>query len=215
MLPTNRVPLAVKLLYTIWMLVWVPVYWVENGPSNFLWLCDFANFVLLGALWLESPLLATSQLAGIFVIQLVWAIDYFGALLLGFHPVGGTEYMFDPSEPLWLRALSLFHLWTVPFLAWLVRRVGYDARGWKLESVVALVLFPLGQLVGTPEQNLNWMWRPFGVEQVWMPPLVFAFVAVPLASVLLFLPGDRVARRIARQPGSTAPESDATSGVPE
>lgn len=202
-MPPPRVPLAVKVGYTAWMAVWVPVYWVANGPSNFLWICDFANFALLAALWLESPLLASSQLAGILVIQIVWAIDYLGALLLGAHPIGGTEYMFDAAEPLWLRALSLFHLWTVPFLVWLVRRVGYDPRAWRLETAIAFVLFPLGQWVGTPEQNLNWMWRPFGIEQTLLPPLLFAFVAVPIAALLLFLPGDRFARAVVRSTETT------------
>ncbi len=190
----NRIPLAVKLLYTAWMVVWVPVYWQQNGPANFLWLCDFANWVLLGAIWIESPLLASSQLSGVFLIQVVWAVDFTSALLFRFHPVGGTEYMFDPAKPLWLRSLSLFHLWTIPLLIWLVRRVGYDRRGWKLQTAIAGVLFPLGVLAGTREQNLNWMFAPFGLPQTLLEPLVFAFVAVPLAAALLFLPGDWIAR---------------------
>lgn len=190
----SRIPLAAKLLYTAWMVVWVPVYWQQNGPANFLWLCDFANWVLLGAIWIESPLLASSQLSGVFLIQVVWAVDFTSGLLFRFHPVGGTEYMFDPAKPLWLRSLSLFHLWTIPLLIWLVRRVGYDRRGWKLQTAIAGVLFPLGVLAGTPEQNLNWMFAPFGVPQTLLEPLVFAFVAVPLAAALLFLPGDWIAR---------------------
>ena len=192
----SRIPLAAKVGYTLWMAVWVPVYWHQNGPSNFLWICDFANWVVFLAIWIESALLLSSQLAGIFLIQLVWAVDYFGALLTGVHPVGGTEYMFDPEKPLWLRGLSLFHLWTIPLLIWLVRRVGYDRRGWWVQTAIAGVLFPLGVLVGTREQNLNWMIAPFGLTQTALDPLVFAFVAVPVATLLLFLPGDWIARRL-------------------
>jgi len=191
----NRIPISAKVLYTLWMAVWVPVYWQHNGPSNFLWICDFANWVLFAAILLESALLCSAQLAGVFLIQLVWAVDFTGGLLLGRHPVGGTEYMFDPAQPLWLRGLSLFHLWTVPLLVWLVRQVGYDRRGWRLQTAIAGVLFPLGVLAGTPEQNLNWMYAPFGLPQTVLDPLLFAFVAVPIATVLLFLPGDWIARR--------------------
>ncbi len=197
-----RVPLAAKLSFTLWMVIWVPVYWTQNGPSNFLWICDFANFVTLVAIWSESALLVSSQLAGVFVIQLVWAVDFLGRLLFGAHPVGGTEYMFDAASPWWLRMLSLFHLWMVPLLVWLMRRVGHDRRGVRLETLVALVLFPLGQQLGTPEQNLNWMWFPFGVEQTLLPPLLFAFAAVPIATILLFLPGDLLARRLFARPGA-------------
>ena len=197
----RTVPLAAKLLFTLWMLVWVPAYWVENGLANFLWICDFANFMLLAALWSESALLATSQLAGVLVIQTIWAVDFFGRLLLGSHLIGGTEYMFDASEPLWLRGLSLFHLWMVPLLVWLIRRTGFERRGWRLEAGIALVLFPAGQWLGTREQNLNWMWTPFGVEQVWLPPLLYALLAVGLATLLLFIPGSLVARRISLSAG--------------
>jgi hypothetical protein len=192
----DGVPLVVKVAYSLWMAVWVPVYWVHNGPSNFLWICDFANLVTLVAIWSESALLVSSQLAGIFLIQVLWAVDFFGRLLTGSHLLGGTEYMFDASSPVWLRLLSLFHLWTVPLLAWLMRRVGHDRRGVLLESLVALVLFPLGQQLGSVEQNLNWMWLPLGVEQTLLPPLLFAFASVPVAALLLFVPGDRLARRL-------------------
>jgi hypothetical protein len=192
--PPPRVPLAAKLLFTLWVGVWVPVYWYANGPANFLWLCDFANFATLWAFWRESALVASSQLVGVLFIQVVWALDFFGRLLLGEHPIGGTEYMFDVATPLWIRLFSLFHLWSVPVLFWLVRRVGYDARGWKLQSALALVLFPLGQQIGTKEQNLNWMWAPFGIEQTLLPPLVFVAVAWPIAALVLFYGGHLAVR---------------------
>ena len=74
--------------------------------------------------------------------------------------------------------------------------VGYDRRGWRLQTAIAGVLFPLGVLAGTPEQNLNWMYAPFGLPQTVLDPVLFAIVAVPLAAVLLFLPGDWIARRL-------------------
>ncbi len=201
-MPTSRIPLAVKLVYTLWIVVWVPVYWRHNGAANFLWICDFANLVTLAAIWLESALLVSSQLVGILFIQLIWAIDYLGRLAFGAHPIGGTEYMFDPGTPIWLRAFSLFHLWMVPLLVWLAGRLGHDRRGWRLESAIALLLFPLGQQVGSVEQNLNWMWAPFGVEQTLLSPVAFALVSVPIVTLLLFVPADLLAARLLpRAPG--------------
>ena len=94
----GRVPLWLKLAWSLWMAVWIPVYWLQHGPANFLWLCDVANFVIAAALWLESPLLMSSQAVGVLAIQLAWATDFLGRLILGVHPLGGTEYMFDPGE---------------------------------------------------------------------------------------------------------------------
>ena len=190
-----RLPLAVQLGYTAWMVVWVPIYWRANGWTNFLWLCDFANFAILAAVWSESALLVSAQLAGVLVIQALWAVDFFGRLLTGTHLVGGTEYMFDPTTPVWLRALSLFHLWTVPLLIWLGRRLGHDPRGWRLQSLLAVPLLLLGQQLGTREQNINWMWAPFGVPQTWLPPVAFALLSTVPVALLLFLPADLLARR--------------------
>lgn len=184
-----------RVAYTGWMAIWVPVYWLENGPANFLWICDFANFVLLAALWTGSALLATSQLVGVLFIQVIWAADFLGRLATGAHPIGGTEYMFDAATPLGLRALSLFHLWTVPLLLWLVARTGHDRRGWRLQAAIVALLLPAGQQLGSREQNLNWMWAPFGVEQTLLPPLAFVAVSIPIVVVVLVLPADLLVRR--------------------
>jgi hypothetical protein len=194
--PNQRsVPLFVKIAYTLWMAVWAPVYWVHNGPANFLWICDFANFVTLPAIWRESRLLLSSQLVGIAAIQLIWSADYFGRLLLGRPTLGATEYMFDPASPLWLRGLSLFHLWMTPLLYWLCRRLGYDRRGVWLQTAFTALLLALSLLAASPDKNLNWMWAPFGIRQRWLPPALFAGVATLILACVVYLPTDWLLRR--------------------
>lgn len=183
----GAIPLWLKVLYTLWALVWVPVYWVESGPANFLWLCDIANFVVLAALWLESPLLFSSQAVSVLIIQAAWWIDWLGRLLLGRHPIGGTEYMFDPAEPIIVKLLSTFHLFMPPLLLWAIWRLGYDRRGWKLQTAIAWVVLPLS-LLPDPARNLNWVRRPFGIEQVWMPSAAWAVLCMALYPLLLYLP---------------------------
>src|SRR5262245_50996511 len=103
----SAIPLAVQILFTLWVAMWLPLYWRHYGPLNEVWLCDFANLVTLVAIWLESPVLLSSQLVAVAIPQIGWTLDWLGRLALGFHPIGGTEYMFDASKPAWLRALSL------------------------------------------------------------------------------------------------------------
>jgi hypothetical protein len=192
------VPLALKLAYTGWMAVWIPIYWVHNGPANFLWLCDTANLILLPALWLESALLVSSQAVGVLLVQLLWAIDFLGALATGSHLIGGTEYMFDPTSPLWLRSLSLFHLAMPPLLIWGVWRLGYDRRGFRLETVLVwgLVLASLG---ADPERNLNWVWEPFGRAQTLVPHGVYLAVLLAAYPLVVFLPTHLALKRWARR----------------
>jgi hypothetical protein len=180
------------------MAVWIPIYWVHNGPANFLWLCDTANLILLPALWLESALLVSSQAVGVLLVQLLWAIDFLGALATGSHLIGGTEYMFDDASPLWLRSLSLFHLAMPPLLLWGVRRLGYDRRGFRLETVLVwgLVLASLG---ADPERNLNWVWEPFGRPQTLVPHGVYLVVLLAAYPLVVFLPTHLALKRWARR----------------
>ena len=194
----NRLPLWLKVSYLAWMVVWLPVYWTHHGPVNLLWLCDVTNFFIAMALVMESPLLFSSQAVGVLLIQVAWMMDFFGRLILGQHVIGGTEYMFEAAEPLWLRAMSLFHIFVPVLLIWAIWRLGYDKRGWKLESVLIWLILPLSYLAASPEKNLNWLWSPFGVEQTLVPPgyyLLFCMFAYP---AVLFWPTHRALLKWAR-----------------
>lgn len=188
-MPTRPpIPLWLKILYTAWMLVWIPLYWQHNGPGNFLWFCDLANFIVGAALWAESSLLFSSQAVGVLLVQIVWVVDLFGRLLVGVHPIGGTEYMFDAAEPLGLRLLSLFHLTMPPLLLWALARLGYDRRAFKLQTALAWVALPLSFWLTPPADNINWVWGPFGNVQSLLPAPLYLAACLLLYPALLFFP---------------------------
>lgn len=191
----GRIPLSLKLIYTAWMAVWIPVYWLHAGPENFLWLCDVANLLVGVALWLESPLLMSAQAVGVLFVQIVWCGDYFGRLILGFHPIGGTEYMFDEAKPLYLRLFSLFHAVMPPLLLWAVKRLGYDRRGWKLQTAITWVLLPATWLLIGPDRNINWVWKPFDKPQELLSPPLYLLALCFLYPLLLYLPTHLILRR--------------------
>lgn len=194
----QRLPLGLKIGYTIFMIVWIPSYWIFYGPANFLWLCDIANLILLVAIWRDSALLVSSQAVSVLLIQIAWVIDYGTALAAGVHLIGGTEYMFDVNKPLWLRALSLFHIAIPPLLLWSLRRLGYDRRGWKLQTAIAWVVLPLSYVFGNPGSNLNWLWYLFGWKQDLVSPLQFLPVAMLLYPLVLYLPSHALLRWLYR-----------------
>src|SRR5262249_30100773 len=150
-----RVPLWLKLLWTVWVALWIPYYWNYYGAQNFLWFCDLANFFILAGLWLESPLIFSWQATALLLFQTLYAIDLLGAFFTRKHVIGGTEYMFDPGVPLFVRLLSLFHVVTPPLLLWAIWRLGYDARGWKLQTLTAWIVVPVCYF-WRPQFDINW-----------------------------------------------------------
>jgi hypothetical protein len=131
-----KIPLAAKVAIAAFLAVLVPVYLHTYGPTNFLWFCDAALILTAAGIWLESPLLVSMCAVGILLPQCLWLAD-FGVNLLGFHFLNLTSYMFDPTLPMFTRALSLFHGWLPILLVWLLFRLGYDERALLAWAVMA------------------------------------------------------------------------------
>ena len=177
-----RVPLWLKIAWTVWLVIWAPVYWRQYGAQNFLYYCDIGNVLIGIGLWLESALILSWAACGLLIFQSLYTIDLAGALLFGKHCIGGTEYMFDPNLPLFVRLLSLFHVVTPPLLLWAICRVGYDALGWKVQTLMTWVVVPTNYF-WRPEFDVNWARGPFFHEQNFVPGwayLMFYLVVVPV-----------------------------------
>jgi len=205
---TKRIPLTLKLVFTTFMAVLVPVYWSHYGPTNFLYFCDLALFLTLAAMWLESRLLASMAAVGIILPQLVLWCGDFAAHLVGLKFIGMTDYMFDAHRSLFLRSLSLFHGWLPFLLLFLVIRLGYDRRALFAWTGVAwgAMLFSYFCLP-TPGAKLANPLAPVNVDyvygfsdtavQTWLPEwawLTFLLVALP---VLVYLPTHFVLGKLA------------------
>jgi hypothetical protein len=177
----SRIRIALKILWTAWLLVWVPVYWRQYGAQNFLFFCDIGNVLIAIALWSENRLILSWQAVSLLVFQSLYAVDLIGAFVSGHHFVGGTEYMFDPHISLLVRLLGLYHLVVPPLLLWAVRRLGCDPGAWKWATLELWIVLPINYF-WRAQFNVNWA-RGLGHEQHVMPSwlyLVGYLIVVPL-----------------------------------
>jgi hypothetical protein len=184
----DLVPVWIKLAYTLFLCVLVPVYWLHWGPRNFLWFSDIALIVTAVALWRESSLLAGMMTLAIALPELAWNVDFFGRLLTGRSFLGLAGYMFDTTKPLGLRALSLFHVVLPVVLVWLVHRLGYDRRAWAFQTAVALVVLPATYWLTDPKDNVNWVYGPGGKPQTWISPPVYLALVMVFFPLVIYLP---------------------------
>ncbi len=201
----SRLPLWLKLAYTAFMAVLIPVYWYHYGLTNFLYFCDVALFLTLVGIWREDARWISLAAVGIMIPQLLWCAD-FGFELAGARFTGMTSYMFDQHKPLFLRGLSLFHGWLPWLLLFLVARLGYDRsafRGWSLLAVALCVfsffaLPPAGAELADPNlpRNVNYV---FGMDdaspQTWMSPLAYLGVWMAGLVLLIYLPTHLLLKR--------------------
>jgi hypothetical protein len=205
----TRVPVPIKLAFTGFMAVLMPVYWAKYGPTNFLYFCDLALFLTLAAVWLENRLLVSMAAVGIILPQIVLWCGDFAAHLVGLKFIGMTDYMFDAHRSLFLRGLSFFHGW-LPFLLWfLVARLGYDRRALPAWTGVAWGAILISYFfLPAPGTKLTNPLAPVNIDyvygfsdtaaQAWMPGwawLVFLMAALP---VLIYLPTHCCLKRYSR-----------------
>jgi hypothetical protein len=190
------ISLWVKIPYTFFVLVFVPVYWIRYGPANFLWFSDIALFGMLAALWLESRFLASMMTSGVLLFDIVWNVIYFRKLLLGAGPEGLVGYMFDPEISVLVRALSLFHIALPIIQLWSLDKLGYDVRAWKYQVVLGWLLLPLTYAVTGPKENINWVFGITEVPQKWLPASVYLAALMMIYPTLVCFPTHMVLKRL-------------------
>ena len=103
--------------------------------------------------------------------------------------------MFDPHIPMSIRLLSLFHLATPPLLVWAISRLGYDPRGWKLQTITTCIVVPINSF-WHPELDINWARGLFFLEQHFIPGWVYLLLYLLVAPLLIYYPTHLFLRKL-------------------
>jgi hypothetical protein len=191
---------VLAVIMTAFTAVLVPVYWREYGPQNFLWFSDLALFGIVIGLWTRHPLLPSMTAVGVLLVELLWVADFLWLLATGSSAAGLTEYMRREDIPMFVRALSLFHLVIPPALLLMLRRWGYDRRGWLAQTALAWIVLPLTFGLTNPEYNINFVFGPGKDPQDAIPPLAYLGVMMVGLPLLLYGPTHLVLRRLFTPP---------------
>ena len=189
-----RLPLWLKIAWTVWVLVWIPLYTRQYGVQNFLYFCDLGNFLVAVALWSESSLIFSWQAVGLLFFQTLFVIDLISAVLSGVHIIGGSEFMFDSGIALPLRLLSLFHAVMPPLLLWAIWKLGYDERAWKYQTITTWIIVPVNYF-WRPQYDVNWARGPFFREQHFVPGLVYLALYLVGVPLVVYWPSHLLLRR--------------------
>jgi hypothetical protein len=192
------IPLGLKIGYTLFVCVLVPIYWRQYGPTNFLWFSDFVLLALVPALWLENALLVSMLAISVVFFEIVWNVDFFVRLLTGKSLIGLSAYMFDYKIPLFIRGLSGFHIVLPLLLLWGLHRLGYDHRALAWQTIVALVVLPLSYLLSNPQENVNWVYGFGQKPQTILPAPLFVILLMVLFTLIVYLPTHLLFLRIFR-----------------
>jgi hypothetical protein len=196
--PGYAFPIGLRCAAVAWLAIWIPAYWRTWGAANFLHLCDIAVIVTCVGLLTNSALLISSQAVGSLLVDLAWMLDAGWHLVRGRGLLGGADYLFDPSYPLWVRLLTFFHVVMPVLLLWAVGRIGYDRRGWPLQCAIALPAFVAARFTA-PSQNINFAFTDPFIHRSWGPPAAHVIISWLFMALVVYLPTHLVLRTIFRK----------------
>jgi hypothetical protein len=192
MIGRGRIPLWIKLLYSLYLCILVPVYWHQYGPANFLWASDIALFLVCAALWSERSLPNSMMAIGVMPFEIAWIIDFSS----GGQLIGMASYMFELERPLYLRGLSLFHIVLPLVMVFLLRRLRYDRRALTAQTLLIWIVLPLTYLVTDPAANINLAFGFGRGPQTVMHPLLHLALEMILLPVAICWPSHLVLQRL-------------------
>ena len=207
----TKIPLALKLVFTAFMLVLVPFYWQAYGPTNFLYFCDVSLFLTLVALWTESPLLASIPAVGIVVPQLLWVLD-FGTGLFGLHSDRHDRVHVPREHPaVRARPVAVPRLAAVPLAVHgapprlrPARLAAWTAIGWALMLVCYFYMPAPPAPADTPNLpvNINYVFGPSdSAMQTWMAPPLYLLLMLVALPALLWAPAHFALARFMKPAG--------------
>jgi hypothetical protein len=86
-----------------------------------------------------------------------------------------------------VRLLSLFHVVTPPLLLWAVWRLGYDPRGWKLQTLLTWIVVPINYC-WRPEDDVNFARGLFMREQHAVAGVLYVTAYLILVPLFIYYP---------------------------
>lgn len=152
----QQIDLWIKIVYSLFVCILIPIYWKHWGPANFLWFSDIALIVNVPALWLENSLLASMMAVGVLLPEIYWNFELLMRILTGKKFTDLTGYMFDEKRPLFLRLLSLFHVILPPVLILMLIELGYNEKAIFWQTGFAGLILWLCYRYTPSSENINW-----------------------------------------------------------
>jgi hypothetical protein len=186
---SGRIPLLLKICYTIFMMILVPVWWVHYGPKNFLWFSDIALLTMLVALWLENRLLASMMALAVVIPELAWNLDFIFWIFTRSSFIGLTGYLKEQETPLYVRSLSVgFHIFLPWLILWTVHRLGYNPRALPAQIALAWMVLPVSFAVSPRQENINWVFGFGDRVQHWIPQAGWVALEMIIFPLVFYLP---------------------------
>lgn len=156
---------------------------------NLIWLCNHMSIILGIAFLGRNRFWITAEMNLAMIPQLIWSIDFIGALLTGTFVFNSTQYMFSPEYNPFLYFLSLNHLFITPIALFGLYRLGGAVNALSGSAIHGIILWAASHLF-VKDMNLNCLITPcipIAPEPYFLTlPILYAIMMVVTNRLLLW-----------------------------
>lgn len=169
-------------------------------PEDIFWVSHVGTLLGgIGTLLINRPI-ASIALVCLLGHHLFWLLDTFGWLISGRFPFGTTAYLKEAAIGGWLQSAN--HFFSVPFLVWVVYRLGgISKHAWRWSTAIFAILVFFSFWVLPPAANVNSAHRLWpGLEQTQLSIIAkwpwgwYALALIGLNGLGNYLPANLVLR---------------------
>jgi hypothetical protein len=163
---------------------------LRGDAHQVFWYSYFALMIMgIGMITRNSSLIA-SQISIIAIPYILWNMDFFYRLIIGFPLFGITDYYFIPG-PIFGKIISIQHVFNLPLAIstlYILKLSKKDA--WKLSFIIISAIFLLTRFLTPAIENINCVFSScisFMPTNSWYIILLFAsfFASIFLTNYLL------------------------------
>ncbi len=177
-------PLWFRLVYTFFFSIIMYVNFFHYGWRNILWFSHVALILLFVGIWSGKRLYISMAGVSVLVFHSLWTISFFAQLLFGLE-LGGVSYMFDSATPLFLRSVSLFHIFTPPLITIILSKTGYDRKAFRYQKVWGAFVIIMTYFL-SPEKNINWVHGPVNPQNLLNPHFYLLVLITGLITIVYY-----------------------------
>jgi len=183
-----KVPIWIRIFASLWLIVLIPSYLIYYELENFLWFSNIAFILTVTGMWLHSRLLVSMQALAVTLPETGWILGFLWQSLTGNSLFGLTDYMFDSEIPLFIRGLSLYHLWLPPLIIFSVFRLGYDKRAFRFQAFIGVLVLLSSYLFTSQDANINWVHVVEKESITWLHPHLYLLFLMLMFVIAIYIP---------------------------
>jgi len=176
---------SIGIFFLVYSVISISASIIQKNPVQALYFC-YIGLTLCGiGILIRNSMIVISQIYLLLIPQGIWIIDFLFHIFTGTPLWGVTNYFFLEDASALGRIISLQHFFMIPLAIYASVLIEIKKKwAWLLSFLEMTIVYFIVKSVGTPEYNVNCVFKPCLDVSLGLPYPLTWFISV---AVIIFL----------------------------